>query len=74
VKRTGHPAPFPPKLPGRLIKMYTHGATADFDGEIVLDPFVGSGTTCVVAKQMGRRFIGIDVNPGYVELALSECC
>jgi DNA modification methylase len=69
VKRTGHPAPFPAKLPGRLIKLYTFGAAADFEGELVLDPFVGSGTTCIVAKQLGRRYIGIDVNWAYTELA-----
>jgi DNA modification methylase len=69
VKRSGHPNPFPPKLPGRLIRMYTMGAAEGFGGEIVLDPFVGSGTTCVVAKQLGRRFIGIDVVPEYAELA-----
>jgi modification methylase len=69
VARSGHPNPFPPKLPGRLIRMYTMGAAGGFDGEIVLDPFAGSGTTCVVAKQLGRRYIGIDVNESYVELA-----
>jgi DNA modification methylase len=35
----------------------------------VLDPFMGTGTTAAVAKRMGRRFIGIDINPRYVELA-----
>jgi DNA modification methylase len=70
VKRGGdHPAPFPEKLPARLIRLYTYGAAAEFPGEIVLDPFVGIGTTCVVAKRMGRRFIGIDINPSYVKLA-----
>jgi DNA modification methylase len=69
VKREGdHPAPFPEKLPARLIRLYTSGAAAGFRGEIVLDPFVGTGTTCVVAKRMGRRYVGIDVNPGYVKL------
>lgn len=70
VKRGGdHPAPFPEKLPGRLLRMYTYGAFRDFPGEIVLDPFVGTGTTCVVAKSMGRRYIGMDVVPRYVKLA-----
>jgi modification methylase len=69
VKRSGHPNPFPPKLPGRLIRMYTHGVAAGFPGEVVLDPFVGSGTTCIVAKQLGQRYIGIDIDPAYAELA-----
>ena len=69
VARAGHPNPFPPKLPGRLIRMYTHGAAEGFAGEVVLDPFVGSGTTCVVAKQLARRYIGIDINESYAELA-----
>lgn len=70
VKRGGsHPAPFPQKLPGRLMRLYSYGATANFPGEIVLDPFAGTGTTCAVAKRMGRRFIGIDINEAYVTLA-----
>ena len=70
VKRGGsHPAPFPQKLPGRLMRLYTYGATASFPGEIVLDPFAGTGTTCAVAKRMGRRFIGIDINGTYIEVA-----
>jgi modification methylase len=70
VKREGdHPAPFPEKLPGRLMRLYTYGATAEFSGEIVLDPFVGTGTTCAVAKSMGRRYVGVDINPGYVKIA-----
>src|SRR3546814_604170 len=61
VKREeGHPAPFPEKLPARLMRLYTQGAVGEFSGEIVLDPFVGTGTTCVVAERMGRRWIGID--------------
>jgi DNA modification methylase len=68
VKRAGdHPAPFPEKLPARLIRLYTYGAGGDFPGEIVLDPFAGTGTTCAVARRMGRRFVGIDINPGYVQ-------
>jgi len=70
VKREGdHPAPFPEKLPARLIRLYTYGAVGDFPGEVVLDPFVGTGTTCAVAKSMGRRFVGIDINPAYVKMA-----
>jgi DNA modification methylase len=70
VKRDGdHPAPFPEKLPGRLMRLYTYGAFAGFPGEIVLDPFVGTGTTCAVAKMMGRRYIGIDINDRYIKLA-----
>jgi modification methylase len=70
VKREGdHPAPFPEKLPARLMRLYTYGAVASFPGEIVLDPFVGTGTTCAVAKSMGRRYVGIDINPAYVKIA-----
>ncbi len=70
VKRGGdHPAPFPEKLPARLIRLYTFGAAGDFPGEIVLDPFVGTGTTCAVAKRMNRRFVGIDINPRYARSA-----
>ncbi len=70
VKRDrDHPAPFPEKLPARLIRLYTFSAFNDFPGEIVLDPFAGTGTTCAVAKRMGRRWIGIDLVPRYVEFA-----
>ncbi len=63
AKRVGHPAPFPEELPYRCIQLYT------FKGDVVLDPFIGSGTTAVVAIKTERHFIGIDVNPEYVELA-----
>ncbi len=73
VKRGNkHPAPFPLKLPGRLIRLFTFGATDDFHGEIVLDPFCGTGTTCVAAKMMGRRYIGIDISEYYIEIARSR--
>ena len=70
VKREGdHPAPFPEKLPARLMRLYTYGAVNGFSGETVLDPFVGTGTTCAVAKTMGRRYVGIDINPAYTKIA-----
>ena len=70
VKRDkDHPAPFPEKLPARLIRLYTFSELGSFPGEIVLDPFAGTGTTCAVAKSMGRRWIGIDVVPRYVDFA-----
>jgi DNA modification methylase len=67
----GHPAPFPEALPNRLIAMYTFGAVPekDFPGDIVLDPFAGSGTTCVAARRLGRRFIGIDLNEDFCAYA-----
>lgn len=67
----GHPAPFPPALPARLIAMYTFRAVPaeGFDGDIVLDMFNGTGSTCAVAKGMGRRYIGIDANPEFCEIA-----
>lgn len=60
----GHPAPFPEALPNRLIAMYTFRAVPSlgFPGDIVLDPLMGSGTTCVAARRQARRFIGIDLN------------
>lgn len=61
--RVEHPAAFPVELPKRLIKFYS------FINDIVVDPFVGSGTTCVAAKMLRRRFIGIDLNPSYCEMA-----
>jgi modification methylase len=70
VRREGdHPAPFPEKLPARLMRLYTYGAVLQFPGEIVLDPFVGTGTTCAVAKSMRRRYVGIDINPAYIKMA-----
>jgi modification methylase len=70
VKRDGdHPAPFPEKLPARLMRLYSYRAAGDFPGELVLDPFAGTGTTCAVAKAMGRRYIGIDIDPAYIAIA-----
>lgn len=66
-----HPAPFPELLPLRLIKMYTFGSVPDvgFEGDIVLDPFSGTGTTAVAAKILGRRYIAIDISPKYTDFA-----
>jgi site-specific DNA-methyltransferase (adenine-specific) len=61
--RIGHPAPFPVELPLRLIKLYT------FEGEVVLDPFIGSGTTAIAALQTNRYYVGYDSEPEYVKLA-----
>lgn len=61
--RVGHPAPFPVELPYRLIQLYT------FEGEVVLDPFMGSGQTAIAAIQTGRHYVGYDINREYVALA-----
>lgn len=66
ARRVGHPAPFPVELPARLIDMYT------FADDLVLDPFMGSGSTLVAAAQRGRRGVGYDLDAGYVELAAAR--
>lgn len=71
-RKKDHPAPFPEKLPARLMRMYSYGAVNSFEGDIVLDPFVGTGSTCVVAKKMNRRFIGIDISAKYIDHAKSR--
>ena len=71
-RKKNHPAPFPEKLPARLMRMFSYGAFNSFEGDIILDPFVGTGTTCVVAKKMNRRFIGIDISAKYIDHARSR--
>jgi site-specific DNA-methyltransferase (adenine-specific) len=61
--RVGHPAPFPVELPLRLIELYT------YRDDLVLDPFMGSGTSGVAAVRTGRRFVGYDTETTYVEIA-----
>ncbi|HOJ05925.1 MAG: site-specific DNA-methyltransferase [Ignavibacteriota bacterium] len=63
ARRIGHPAPFPEELPYRLIQLYS------FKDDIILDPFVGSGTTAVAAIKSGRKFVGYDILKEYIELA-----
>jgi len=71
-RKKNHPAPYPEKLPARLMRMFSCGAINSFKGDVILDPFVGTGTTCVVAKKMNRRFIGIDISARYIEHAKSR--
>jgi len=61
--RVGHPAPFPVELPRRLIELYT------FEGDVILDPFMGSGTTALAAREAGRHYIGYEVDESYAQLA-----
>lgn len=63
ARRIGHPAPFPVELPEQLIRLYTY---AD---DLVLDPFMGSGSSLVAAAQLDRRYIGYDLDPAYVDIA-----
>jgi site-specific DNA-methyltransferase (adenine-specific) len=60
--RIGHPAPFPVELPERLIELYT------YEADLILDPFMGSGSTAVAAVRSGRYFVGFDTDKDYVRL------
>ncbi len=64
--RVGHPAPFPVELPQRLIDLYT------YRGDVVLDPFMGSGTTAIAALRTGRHFVGYETDPHYVAASLAR--
>lgn len=63
ASKVGHPAPFPVDLPFRLIQLYT------FENEVVLDPFMGSGTTAIASVKTNRQYIGYDNNKRYCELS-----
>ena len=63
ARRVGHPAPFPVDLPYRLIQLYS------FTTDIVLDPFMGSGTTAIAALKSNRYYLGFEISEEYIELA-----
>lgn len=63
TRNVGHSAAFPERLPDFFVKLFSQ------EGDLVLDPFMGSGTVGVVCKRLGRRFLGMDIVPSYIELA-----
>lgn len=63
AKKVGHPAPFPVELPYRCIQLYS------YEGDVIFDPFMGSGSTALAAVKTMRNFIGLDIEPNYVKLA-----
>lgn len=63
ARRVGHPAPFPLELASRVIRLLS------YTGDVVLDPFMGSGSTCLAASRLGRHYAGFDTQPEYVALA-----
>lgn len=63
ARKVGHPAPFPVELPYRLMQLYT------FEGDFVLDPFMGSGQTAIAAIKSGRHYEGYDTEENYIALA-----
>ncbi|MEZ4728060.1 MAG: site-specific DNA-methyltransferase [Caldilineaceae bacterium] len=66
AKRVGHPAPFPVALAERVIRLYS------YVGDVVLDPFMGSGTTAVAAVQNQRHYVGFDISEEYCTLATTR--
>ena len=66
AKKAGHPAPFPLELPSRLINLYS------YMGDIVLDPFMGSGTTAQAAQDADRKYVGYEINKQYVKTSRAK--
>jgi DNA modification methylase len=62
-EKTSHPCPMPLVLMRRIILLVSQ------ENDLILDPFCGSGTTCVAAKMLGRRYIGIDISEKYCQIA-----
>jgi site-specific DNA-methyltransferase (adenine-specific) len=58
--RRDHPAPYPVEVPRRLIRMFS------FDGDTIVDPFAGTGTTAVAAIETGRNSINVEIEPSYI--------
>lgn len=65
-KRVGHPAPFPRELPKRCIKLFS------YVGDVVCDPFTGSGTTMIEALANKRKFLGLEIDKEYCSLAVKR--
>ncbi len=66
MKKYGHPAMFPEELARRVILLFS------FQKDIILDPFNGAGTTCIVAKKNNRRYLGIDISKDYCKTSLER--
>ena len=62
ARKIGHPAPFPIELPHRLIQLYS------FETDIILDPFMGSGTTAIAALKSNREYVGFEISKDYIKL------
>ena len=63
AKKIGHPAPFPVDLPYKFINLYT------YKNDLVLDPFIGSGTTAIAAKKLNRNYVGYEIEKEYIKVA-----
>ena len=63
AKKIGHPAPFPIELPQKFINLYS------YKDDLILDPFIGSGTTAIAAKNLNRNFVGYEIEQEYIDIA-----